>query len=60
MMVAGSSVFESAASNTPASWNERSAASASSSSDPAKQLPGSIAAIRLRLVTSSRRSVRLR
>ena len=38
---------------------DRSAASASSSSEPAKQLPGSMSAIRLRLVTSSRLSVRL-
>jgi benzoyl-CoA-dihydrodiol lyase len=36
------------------------AARASSNSDPAKQLPGSISAIRLRLVTSSRFRVRLR
>ena len=39
--------------------NCRSQARASSSSGPAKQLPGSISANRLRLVTSSRRSVRL-
>ena len=38
----------------------RSQARASSSSAPAKQLPGSISAIRLRLVTSSRLSVRLK
>src|SRR6266545_4258839 len=37
----------------------RSPASAASSSYPAKQLPGSMSAIRLRLVTSSRLSVRL-
>ena len=47
-------------SNTPSSMYDRSAASASSNSEPAKQLPGSISAIRLRLVTSSRFSVRLR
>ena len=38
----------------------RSQASASSSRNPAKQLPGSITATRLRLVTSSRLRVRLR
>ena len=38
----------------------RSQASASSSRNPAKQLPGSITATRLRLVTSSRLKVRLR
>ncbi len=47
-------------SKTPDSMYERSAARASSSSDPAKQEPGSISAISDREVTSSRLSVRLR
>ena len=51
-------VSGSASSKTPDRWYERSAASASSSSEPAKQLPGSISASRLRLVTSSRFRVR--
>ena len=47
-------------SGSPSSMYWRSQASASSSNGPAKQLPGSISAIRLRLVTSSRFSVRFR
>ena len=59
-VTAAGCVSGSASSKTPDRWYERSAASASSSSEPAKQLPGSTNASRLRLVTSSRLSVRLR
>ena len=49
----------SSSSNWPSSMNERSAAKAISASRPAKQLPGSISANRLREVVSSRFTVRL-
>ena len=58
--VAAGAASASISSNTPKSWNERSAASASSSSEPAKHEPGSASATRLRLVTSRRFSVRFR
>ncbi len=45
-------------SRVPANITERSAANSSSASVPAKQLPGSISAIRLRDVMSMRFSTR--